>query len=248
MKTLYVDVETSPNLAYVWRLWDQNISLNQVVEQTEILCFAYQWEGDKKAQTRDVWNHGTRAMAQKLYELLDQADLVVGYNSQSFDMKLINSLLAEQGFGPPSPYKQFDLFREAKKVFKWPTMKLQNVLDRLGLENKLSTGGFELWLGCLEGDWDAIGKMLAYNKQDVEIMPALMEKLRPWSKSYPNRSLFVDTDDPVCPRCGSDGIGPRGEYTSGTGTYQKWYCKECNSWSRSPKMEKSARRAGLRSV
>lgn len=248
MKTLYIDVETSPNLAYVWRLWDQNVSLNQVVEQTEILCFAYMWEGEKRAKTCDIWNDGKHAMAGRLHELLSEADLVVGYNSQSFDLKLINSLLAEEDCGPPAPYKQFDLYREAKKVFKWPSMKLQNVLDRLGLENKLSTGGFELWLGCIEGDWDAIGKMLAYNKQDVEIMPALLELIRPWSKSYPNRSLFVDTDSPVCPRCGSFHIGPRGEYTSGTGTYQKWYCKECGGWSRSPKMEKSAKRAGLRSV
>lgn len=248
MKTLYIDVETSPNLAYVWRLWDQNVGLSQVVEQTEILCFAYMWEGDTKARTVDIWNDGKRAMASQLHDLLTEADLVVGYNSQSFDMKLINSLLAEEGFGPPAPYKQFDLYREAKKVFKWPSMKLQNVLDRLGLENKLSTGGFELWLGCLEGDWDSIGLMLAYNKQDVEIMPALMERLRPWSRSYPNKSLFVDTENPICPRCGSTHVGPRGQYTSGVGTFQKWYCKDCESWSRSPKSSKGLRRAGLRSV
>ena len=248
MKTLYIDVETSPNLAYVWRLWDQNISLNQVVEQTEILCFAHMWGTSKRAATCDIWNDGRRAMAAKLHELLNEADLVVGYNSRSFDVKLINSLMVEEGFGPPSPYAQFDLYVEAKKAFKWPTMKLQNVLERLGLENKLSTGGFELWKGCLEGDWDCIGKMLAYNKQDVEIMPALLERLRPWSRSYPNRSLFVDTENPVCPRCGSTHVGPRGQYTSGTGTYRKYFCKECKSWSRSPKLSKDSRRAGLRSV
>ena len=46
-KILLLDIETSPNTAHVWGIWQQNISINQLLESSEILCFAAKWLGEK---------------------------------------------------------------------------------------------------------------------------------------------------------------------------------------------------------
>ena len=45
-KTLFFDIETAPNLSYVWGQWQQD-----VIEHTRewyIICFSYKWEHEKK--------------------------------------------------------------------------------------------------------------------------------------------------------------------------------------------------------
>ena len=40
VRLLVLDVETRPNLAYVWKIWDENIGINQIEESTEVICWA----------------------------------------------------------------------------------------------------------------------------------------------------------------------------------------------------------------
>ena len=46
MKILFCDIETSPNVAYVWGLFKQNIGLSQLLEPTRVICAAYSWDDD----------------------------------------------------------------------------------------------------------------------------------------------------------------------------------------------------------
>jgi hypothetical protein len=61
MKTLYLDIETTPIKAYVWGLWDQNVSINQIIEPTEMLCFGARWGGSKKVIFKSVHHDGKKA-------------------------------------------------------------------------------------------------------------------------------------------------------------------------------------------
>ena len=36
-----MDIETSPNLAHVWQFFKTNVGLNQVIDDAEVLSFAY---------------------------------------------------------------------------------------------------------------------------------------------------------------------------------------------------------------
>ena len=37
MKKLVIDCETSPNLAYIWGLWNQNVGLNQIEKTGSVI-------------------------------------------------------------------------------------------------------------------------------------------------------------------------------------------------------------------
>ena len=69
MKILAIDIETSPNLADVWGLWQQNVSLNQLRESTRMLCFAAQWQGSKRITFASEWGDGPD-MQRQAHEML----------------------------------------------------------------------------------------------------------------------------------------------------------------------------------
>lgn len=234
-RVLYYDIETGPSLAYVFSLWDQNIGLNQIVEQGEILCASYSWDNSKKVHTVSVWEQGLKAMVQDLHAALSEADWVVTYNGRSFDNKIVHAAMIELGLTPPSPYENIDLFRAVKANFKWPSYKLAYVLQRLGLEEKIQTGGFDLWKRCMAGDWDAINEMLDYNRQDVRVLKGLYKKLLPWIHNHPNQQNYVMED--VCPFCGSSRIQRRGYARTKTQTYPRLQCQDCGGWLRGVKRE-----------
>ena len=47
-KILVFDIETKPNLVYAWGLWDQNISIGQIVEPSAPICFSAKFVGEKE--------------------------------------------------------------------------------------------------------------------------------------------------------------------------------------------------------
>src|SRR5690348_2588211 len=126
MRTLAIDIETSPNLADVWGLWQQNVGLNQLRESSEMLCFAAQFE-DEPVQFYSSWDDGQVGMAAAAHRLLDEADAVLHYNGRRFDVPHLNREMLAAGFRPPSPFKQIDLLREVKSTFQFPSYKLAYV-------------------------------------------------------------------------------------------------------------------------
>ena len=48
VRILYIDIETSPILAMTWGVFNQFIQPNQIVHPSSILCYAAQWEGERK--------------------------------------------------------------------------------------------------------------------------------------------------------------------------------------------------------
>jgi hypothetical protein len=120
MKILLLDLETSPNMAYVWGLWNQNISIGQMISSTEVICFGARWYGQRKIHFSSVHHDGKTDMLKAIHELLDDADAVVGWNSAGFDVKHLYREFIENDMLPPSPHKEIDLFRVAKQRFRFP--------------------------------------------------------------------------------------------------------------------------------
>jgi hypothetical protein len=236
MRILLLDLETSPNLAYVWGLWNQNVSVNQMVSSTEVICFGARWYGQKKVQFSSIHHDGKEAMLKAIHELIDQADAVVGWNSASFDIKHLNREFLENGLLPPSPHKDIDLMRVAKQKFRFPSNKLEYVANKLGVGSKVKHSGFDLWVKCMAGDEKAWREMKKYQIQDVNLLVELYEKLLPWIKNHPNRAL-IDSRPDACVNCGGDHLQSRGTEVTGTGVYRKYQCQSCGKWQRGAKSE-----------
>ena len=233
MKILLLDIESSPNVAHVWGLWQQNVGINQLMESSYVLCWAAKWLGEDEIIFDSVHQSKPKKMLKGIYDLLNAADAVIHYNGTKFDIPTLNKEFLLHHYSPPSPYKQIDLLRVARSQFRFPSNKLDYVAQRLGLGKKQEHEGHDLWVKCMNGDKDAWKRMETYNIQDVVLLESLYCRLLPWIKNHPNSNLFADS--PVCPTCAGTQLQKRGSAVSSTGTYQRYQCKDCGSWSQGTK-------------
>lgn len=231
-KLLFIDIETSPNVAYVWGLFDQNISIDQIVSNGYILCASYKWRGSKKVEYVKVQGNEKSALKQ-LHKVLDEADFVVHYNGTKFDIPTMHREFLLKGMPPPSPVKQIDLLRTVRRQFRFSSNKLDHVCQRLGLGNKVHHKGMALWKGCIAGDPSSWKVMEKYNKQDVVLLEKLYDKVLPWIINHPNVSSYTGVSG--CPKCGSLKFQKRGMQHATSRVYQRYQCSACHGWFRSVK-------------
>lgn len=235
MNILTLDIETRPNLAYVWGLWNQNVAVAQIAEATEMICFSAKWRNKHKVIFCSVYHDGREDMVTRLWELLDEADVVIHYNGRSFDIPHVNREFLELGLTPPSPYKQIDLLRAVKKRFRFPSNKLEYIVERLDLGAKLKHEGFDLWKRCMADEESAWKLMRQYNINDVALTELLYERILPWIPNIPSRAAFEQGT--VCPACGSGNLKKRGYAYTQQSRYHRFVCRDCGKWSRGTRGE-----------
>lgn len=231
-KILVIDIETSPNMAHVWSLWNVNVGLNQLLESGEVICFAAKWVGQKKVLFYSNHHDGHDVMIQAAHDLLTEADIVVHYNGKRFDIPHLNREFLEAGLEPPAPYAQVDLFQTAKKTFRFPSNKLDYIAQTLNIGAKTSHAGHQLWLDCLAGKNEAWKTMRQYNKHDVELTERLYDKLLPWIHPHPNVNLYSSHPEDNCGNCGSEDLTLQGKAYTTLGIFQRYKCGSCGKWSR----------------
>lgn len=231
MRTLLLDLETAPNKAFVWGLFKVNVSVDQVEEPGYTLCWSAKWLGEKEIMYGSI--NDKEDFLERIYKLLEEADVVIHYNGTSFDIPTIFKDFVQKGWGPPAPFKQIDLLKVVRKRFRFPSNKLSYVSRALGIGEKHPHKGFALWLECMAGDPVAWKTMEKYNKQDVKLLETLYYILLPWITGHPNQGLYMDEKDMVCPNCGSKHLQKRGFHYTNTMTYQRYRCNDCGAWSRS---------------
>lgn len=230
IKILTIDIETRPNLAYVWGMWDQNVGLNQVEEFGTVFSWAAKWHGERKVEFASDHHDGHKKMIKRAWELIDEADAVVGYNSKAFDMKHLNREFVLAGYPPPSPYADIDLINVVRQRFKFSSNKLQHVATQLGIGSKIQHDGFDLWVRCMQNDPKAWALMKKYNVQDVRLTEEVYDRLLPWIKNHPHMGLHGG-DPTACGRCGHYEFTKRGYRRTQTSSYTVLQCKNCGGYS-----------------
>ena len=240
-RVLLFDIETSPMLAYVWGLWDQNISLNMIKEDWSVLAWAAKWLNDppKKIMYMDTRKEKNVRNDKKILlairDLLDEADIVITQNGRKFDQKKLNARFLINKIRPPSPYKHIDTLVIAKKNFAFTSNKLEYMSETFNVKYKKMTkgrvfSGFALWDGCLKGNIKAWKEMEIYNKYDVLALEELYNTLQPYDTTV-NFSLYLENEEPVC-NCGSKRLQKRGYEMTNSGKYQRYQCQDCGKWHR----------------
>lgn len=236
-RILILDIETSPNIAYVWRFWKESVGAKQVLENGQILSFAAKWLNEETIYYQDVSQNDEKHMMKILFKLLDEADIVVAHNGDKFDLPHVQGRGLVLGLKPPAPYKTVDTRRVASYEFNFPSNSLEYLANVLKLKNRKDGHkkfpGFELWLGVLANNPEAWAEMREYNIQDILVLEELYLIMRPYMKRHPNVGVFEDQDSVVCPKCGSDHIHWRGYSHTNVGRYHRFQCNGCGGWGRS---------------
>lgn len=232
-KGLVLDVETKPMLVYTWGMFQQNIAPVQVVDWGGLMCFAAKWIGSDDVTFRAEWD-GRERMLKKIHELLCEADYVVGWNSKRFDERKINAEFQRAGMRRPTPYRSVDLMRIQKRDADFPSNKLESRRRIMGREGKLDTGGFPLWIACMNGERAAQQTMKDYNIQDVHVTEEEFHDMCAggWIRNLPNRS--IDGGE-CCPNCASTNLQAVKPYRTDVRIYPQWVCLDCGTASRETK-------------
>ena len=255
-KVLTLDIETRPHLCYSFNVWNTNISPVHIVEPSRMLSFAAKWEGDKRVMFESEFPFGMpeayadlesraqhhRFMVNQAWDLLDQADVVVTYNGDRFDLRRLNQEFRLAGLGLPSPYASVDLYKIIKREEDWLSHKLAYITERYHLTGKLEQGvDFSLWRGCMEGDPKSWRLMRRYNKRDVVTTEEVFHEVSDLPMVLPALALF--DDEPIleghCPVCREQGQRRGFAYTK-TRRYPRFYCPTDKKWFRGSKSDRAA--------
>ena len=240
-KILLIDVETAPNIVYAWGLYDQNISIDQIVQDGYMLCWSAKWFGSKEIIFDSIFNYTNfvknptddYAIALSAWKLMDEADIIIAHNGDHFDLKWFNTLFLKHGLKPVSTYKSIDTLKAARTHFKFLSNRLDYISRSLGVGEKLKHEGFSLWTKCMKGCKEAWKKMEMYNKRDVQILEDVYKKLRPFIKNHPNVGLYGKLEESTCPACNCKDVSKRGYSFTNTGKYARFVCNSCGKWFRS---------------
>jgi hypothetical protein len=237
-KVLVFDIETAPILAHVWGLWENNVGLNQIQSDWHVLSWSAKWLDDAPEKVmyqdqrgmKDITNDSD--LIRGIWDLLDEADIVITQNGKKFDVKKLNARFILSGFPPPSSFRHIDTQEIAKRHFAFTSNKLAYMTDKLCTKYKKLTShgkfqGHELWTECLKDNLEAWKEMELYNKYDVLSLEELYHKLIVWDSRI-NFNVYTDSLDVVC-KCGSKDFIKNGFSYTNTSKFQKYRCKGCGS-------------------
>jgi hypothetical protein len=235
MKKLLLDIETSPHVAYVWKLFDENIGIDQLIQPTRMICVAWKFYGDEGTQFAAEWDGGHKRMVKRVYEAMNKADAIVHFNGTTFDEGHLNREFLEYGYGPTSRNQTIDLMQTIKRRFRFASNKLAHITDELNIRDGKIKTDFTLWSRVLDGEPEAREEMEQYNREDVELLVDLYDKILPWIERHPNVALYSGDFEARCTRCGGDELVKAGFRYTTAGKFQQYKCKACGSVSRGSK-------------
>ena len=243
VKIVTFDIENFSNIVESWQVFGKEWRCINVLVPWSVACFAAKWLG-KKTEIYSVDDYedyepliiknkdgsillrkpNDYTLMREMHKILDEADIVVGWNSKRFDVKKVQSRMISYGMEPPSPFKQIDVMQEKKKLAASNFNSLNETSAEWGLGAKLEHEGYPLWQGCAEGDPKAWAKMKRYCVQDVILTEKTYMFLRPWMATHPNLNVYTGATRscPICQR--ADTLIKRGFSAAGMRRKQIYQC------------------------
>lgn len=256
-KILTLDIETSPHLCYSFQTWNTNILPAQILEPTRVIGVGTKWHHENRVnffseyegfpRTLDTREECHRLMVVQVHALMDEADVVVTYNGDKFDLPHLAREFHLAGLRPPAPFISVDLYKVIKKNEIWMSHKLGYITEALRLAGKLDNSGWELWKGVLSDDPQvrhrAWLEMRRYCKRDVFTTDELLIECLPLITNLPSPELYeLEPDAEVvrCPGCEGTNLHRRGFAVARSRRYPRYQCQDCGKWSKGSRSEGAA--------
>jgi hypothetical protein len=225
-KVLVLDLETKPAKVYTFSMWDANFTPEHIIEDGGMICFGAKWLGQKEMLFYSEWEHGQYEMVKAAHELLSEADAVVTYNGDKFDLRKLRGEMILQGLKPPPPPTSIDVIKSVKKL-GFAMNRLAYIGPLLEVGRKVKHEGFSLWVGVMNGNENSRNKMRRYCIQDVRLLERLYKKIRPYIDNHPHLGAVKAH---ACGACGSHNVQKRGFRRTRSFRIQRLQCQSCGSW------------------
>lgn len=230
LKRLYFDIETSPNIGYFWKTgYRERIGPEAIVEERKVICICWKFEGQDKVHsvTWDKKQNDYKAI-KKFIEVANKADVLVGHNGDRFDIPWVRTrALYHRLEWPPKPIST-DTLKRARGNFRFNSNKLDYIAQYLKVGKKIDTGGFGLWKDVIDGQEEALQRMVDYCKQDVVILEKVHQIIENYVPVTLHAGVLRGGEKWTCPRCASDDVHQFNKRTTKTGIVRfQMRCKSC---------------------
>lgn len=205
-RRLFFDIETSGCIILAWGTGKQNISHEQIIEDSKIVCISYRWEDEKKA-THLRWTKGQddKQLLKKFVKIAEKSDALIAHNGKGFDVRHINARLAYHRLPPLQINLIEDTWLQLRRKLRLASMKLDYLATYFGIGKKLSTGGIRLWVDVnYYNDPVALDRMCSYCDKDVDLLYDVFFRLENYMDLNLNASAY-NQDPSLCPKVGCGG-------------------------------------------
>lgn len=236
-KIISFDLEVSPALGYFYPpTWETGIL--KVEERQKLMSFAWQVVGERKIHAKNLSQMDTykvdprndKLLTIELHKVMSDADILLGQNSDQFDVKMANYFFIMNGLEPVPPTKYIDTKKIAKRYFRFANNTLDNLGEELGFGGKTKVKHSDIWTDCfLDKDPKSWKMMDKYCKNDVDKTTKIYLKMRPFMHSHPSLSR-ISGEWNSCPRCGSFSYRLKAYRTTNTSRYHQYQCLECRGY------------------
>jgi uncharacterized protein YprB with RNaseH-like and TPR domain len=230
IKRLFYDIETSPMIAYTWRIgYDLNLNHTNIISDWKIICVSYKWEGsDKIYNLKWDKNQDDKELVRKFVNVLNQADEIVAHNGDRFDIKKIRTRAVLQGVQMKPKYRSLDTLKKAKAHFSFNSNGLNNLAKDLNVGEKMPHTGFQMWKDVLDGKKSALKMMCDYCNVDVIVLEDVYLAMQNYILHNTNVSTHNGGYKCACPNCGSEDIELVKNNFTALGTIKRdMGCKTC---------------------
>ena len=248
-RVVTLDIERIPGWHSTWHrgqtitgpFWDLNeikawtgkrIHADDVKEWPRTICAAWKWYDEEDVEFAAEWEvGGYDGFMRAVWDVFDQADLIIGHNADRFDARHLMGGWAEMGLPAPSPYKVIDTLKIARGTFAYESNTLDALNKRLGIDAKTDKYNARIARAAVNGDKEAQETLSAYNRGDIIASEALFDRLRPFAKGIPHLGMWSD-DALACPSCGHTMTATGKTVHANVQRYEHLTCPNCGSHAR----------------
>ncbi len=235
-KVVTLDIETSPLKVSVWRLGEQRVNIDQVLEDWHIMAWSAKKLNSQEVIYREARKpSGEKRILKALWTVLDEADIVISQNGEAFDLPKIESRMMLHGLKPFSPIKHHDTYKQLKKI-GFTSHKLEYLTDKFCKKYKKlkhkKFPGLSLWKECLKGNPEAWKEMRVYNTHDVLSTEELYLNTRGWSTNKAPVLFWYKDPTRRCAYCGEYRLQKRGIERTTKKIFHRAQCQACGKFQR----------------
>ena len=210
----------------------RRIHADDVKEWPRTICAAWKWYDSEDVEFAAEWQvGGYDGFMRAVWDVFDQADLIIGHNADRFDARHLMGGWAEMGLPAPSPYKVIDTLKIARGTFAYESNTLDALNKRLGIDAKTDKYDARIARAAVNGDKEAQETLSAYNRGDIIASEALFDRLRPFAKGIPHLGMWTD-DALACPSCGHTMTATGKTVHANVQRYEHLACPNCGSHAR----------------
>lgn len=231
-KVLIYDIETARVQANLWWSGKQYVNGTQITSDPSIITVAWKWLGSEEVHYLK-WDkkQSDKKLVTTFLKEYNKADMVIGYNNDSFDNRWINARALKYNLNVNVHVKSFDIMKQSKRLFRLPSYSMNSLAKHIGVETKLQHSGLSMWdaiqFGGKKEAKKAMKLMVEYNIQDIIVTEQVFLRVNKYMKTPIHLGVMAGKSKASCPMCGSDNVKLHKTSITAAGTIQRILkCKE----------------------